>query len=411
LKKAGKVKENNCDGIVVGGGIVGTAVAMTLSKRTYARIILIEAEKELAQHQTGRNSGVIHSGLYYRPGSLKAATCVRGREALYSFCAEHGIKHERCGKLVVATSEEELSALRELARRGEANGLSGLRVLRAEEIRAYEPEASGVAALLVPQTGIVDFTEVARAYAAEAERSGARIVTGAEFLGMKNRDGEFVVETTSGNFNCRFIVNTAGLYSDRIARRCGLRPRVRIIPFRGEYYELVPQRRFLVRNLIYPVPDPRFPFLGVHFTRQVNGKVEAGPNAVLALKRTGYGRFSCSLRDALEIFSYPGFWKLAGRYLPTGLAEFHRSLSKRAFTSALKRLVPAVREEDLLPAPSGVRAQAVDTTGALVDDFCILEVPGQIHVLNAPSPAATASLAIADVIAERVIKGVGLKVR
>ena len=397
------------EGIIVGGGIIGTAVCMTLAKRTNASLALLEAEPELALHQTSRNSGVIHSGLYYRPGSLKARTCVRGREALYRFCQEHGIEHERCGKIVVASEKSELGALKRLWKRGEANGLSGLKFLTKEEIRDYEPNAQGEAALYVPQTGIVDFKQVAEKFAQEARRYGAVIITSSKVFGFQRKGESFLIESTSGTYQCRFLVNTAGLYSDRIAKLCGLESPVRIIPFRGEYYELVAERRALVRNLIYPVPDPRFPFLGVHFTRLIDGRVEAGPNAVLSLKRTGYSKFSFSFKDTFQTLAFPGFWRLAVRYFGTGLKEFCRSLSKSKFTKALQRLVPEVRKEDLVEAPSGVRAQAVDRGGFLLDDFKLIVEEGMVHVLNAPSPAATACLAIAETIANTVIRKAGLK--
>jgi len=391
---------------VVGGGIVGLATAMALSPR--CRVVVLEAEGHLAAHQTGHNSGVIHSGLYYAPGSLKARNCVAGREALYRFCERHEIAHERCGKLVVAVDETELPRLDALEERGAANGLVGVRRLRAEEIAEYEPHATGVAALRVPETGIVDYGQVAAAYAIEVEASGGRVLTSAKVVRVLRRGAVQAIETTAGAFEVRGLVTCAGLQADRVARLCGADPGVKIVPFRGEYYELREERRDLVRDLIYPVPDPAFPFLGVHFTRRVNGVVEAGPNAVLAFKREGYSKTSLSLRDSLETLSFPGFWKLALAYLPTGLGEFHRSFRKPAFVKALQRLLPDLQGRDLAPGGAGVRAQALSPSGKLVDDFHIVAAPGQIHVLNAPSPAATASIAIGESIAARAMEAFGI---
>ncbi|MEO0250495.1 MAG: L-2-hydroxyglutarate oxidase [candidate division WOR-3 bacterium] len=384
---------------IIGGGIIGLATAMALVSNWRPRLIVLEAEDRLATHQTGHNSGVIHSGLYYKPGSLKARTCVEGREALYRFCEEHGIAHERCGKLVVATSEKELPLLNELEQRGLANGLRGLRRLRPEEIRECEPHASGLAGLLVPETGIVDYAHVTQAFAHVVREADAEIQTGARVFRVHRRSDELVLETTSGAIHARFLINCGGLQADRIARMCGVDPRLRIIPFRGEYYELSPERCFLVRNLIYPVPDPRFPFLGVHFTRKIQGGVEAGPNAVLAFRREGYERWSFSLRDAVDTVSYSGFWKMVRSYWKTGVGEMYRSFSKRAFVKALQRLTPELSVNDIHRAGAGIRAQAVERTGLLVDDFRIVEAERMIHVLNAPSPAATASISIGKTIA------------
>jgi L-2-hydroxyglutarate oxidase len=367
---------------------------MALAERG-AAVTVLEAENRLAAHQSGHNSGVIHSGLYYKPGSLKARTCVEGARALWSFCAEEGIATKRCGKLVVATEEEELPRLDELERRGQANGLQGLRRLRAEEIREVEPHAAGIAALHVPETGIVDYPAVAQGYARRIERHGGRILTKARVTAV--RPG-LIVETTAGTISCASLVNCAGLQSDRIARLCGAEPDVRIIPFRGEYYELA--RTDLVRGLIYPVPDPRLPFLGVHLTRMIGGGLEAGPNAVLALKREGYRWADVSVRDSLEAVAWPGLWALAARFWKIAFYEVWRSLVKAAFLRDLQRLVPEIRSEDLHRAGSGVRAQALERNGALVDDFRIVETERAVHVLNAPSPGATASLAIGRAIAD-----------
>jgi L-2-hydroxyglutarate oxidase len=379
---------------VVGGGIVGLAVAYDLRRALRERLVVLEAEDEVAAHQTGHNSGVIHSGLYYRPGSQKARTCVEGREAMYRFCAEQGLAHERCGKLVVAVTREDVARLDDLERRGVANGLTGLRRLAAEEIRDHEPHATGVAALLVPETGIVHYPDVARAYAREVLACGGTVQTGARVTGVRPDVDGLVVETTRGAWRARTLINCAGLHADRVARLCGLEPGVTIVPFRGEYYELRPDRWHLVRNLIYPTPDPRFPFLGVHFTRMIRGGVEAGPNAVLALKREGYRRTSISVRDVAEMASFPGSWRMAGRYWRKGVDEYWRSCSSRAFVAALRRLIPGITTADVRRAGAGVRAQALDRSGHLVDDFAFVEGERMIHVLNAPSPAATASLSI-----------------
>lgn len=389
------------DLVVIGGGIVGLAVARALAAAEGLQVLVLEKEERLAGHQTGHNSGVIHSGLYYRPGSLKASNCAAGREALYRYCEERQIPHERCGKLVVATADRELPALQELQRRGQANGLEKLEWLEGEGLRDREPQVAGVAGLYVPQTGIVDYVQVAEAFAVDIRSRGGKVRTGCELRRVRPLSKGFELETSDGVFSCRWLVNCAGLQSDRVARLCGLTPEVRIIPFRGEYHTLVPGRRGLVRNLIYPVPDSALPFLGVHLTRMVSGEVEAGPNAVLALKREGYRRSSFSLRDSWEILSYPGFWHLARRFWRVGAREYYRSFRKTVLVQDLRRLLPALNRDDLQPGGAGVRAQAVDTAGRLLDDFCFLEAESMIHVLNAPSPAATASLSIGATIAER----------
>jgi L-2-hydroxyglutarate oxidase len=392
------------DVAIIGGGIVGLATAMNLISRRPLSLIVLEAENQLAAHQTGHNSGVIHSGLYYKPGSLKAKNCVEGRESMYRFCQEHGIAHEQCGKLVVATDESELPALATLEERGRANSLKGIRRLRPEEIKEYEPYVAGIAGLFVPETGIVDYKQVSQTYAQLIQQAGGIIRTGARVHGCRQHSSDIVLETAQGEIRCRHLVNCGGLQSDRIARLCGLNPGLKIVPFRGEYYELVPERQFLVKNLIYPVPDPRFPFLGVHFTRMIHGGVEAGPNAVLAFKREGYQRTSFSMPDAIETLTYKGFWQLAGKYWRMGSGEFYRSFSKRAFVRALQKLIPELDFADVHPAGAGVRAQALEPNGFLVDDFRILETARMIHVLNAPSPAATASLSIGRTIADMAEK-------
>jgi (S)-2-hydroxyglutarate dehydrogenase len=394
---------------VIGGGIVGAATAMALIEGSPGlSLVLLEKEVALARHQTGHNSGVIHSGLYYKPGSLKALNCVSGREALYRFCAQHNIHHERCGKIVVATEEKQLPALDELQRRGEANGLLGLRRLDGGDLRQIEPHAAGIAGLQVPETGIVDFVAVTEAMAVQVRKQNGEIRLGTRVTAIARVAGGFRLRTTSGAVECRSFINCPGLDCDRVARLSGADPGLRIVPFRGEYYRLRPERRSLVRHLIYPVPDPAFPFLGVHFTRRVDGEVEAGPNAVLAFKREGYGRLSFSLRDALDTLSYRGFWQLASGYWATGLGEYRRSLHKGSFVRELQKLLPELRAEDVLPGGAGVRAQAVTLDGKLVDDFRIVQEEGMIHVLNAPSPAATASISIGREIAEVARRNFGL---
>ncbi len=394
-----------CDVAVIGGGLVGlgTAMALAESGERGVQVAVLEAEERLATHQSGHNSGVIHSGLYYKPGSLKARLCVEGSRALVRFCEEEGVAWQRCGKLVLATDKEELPRLDELERRGRANGLAGLRRLRAEEIQEVEPHASGIAGLHVPETGIVDYKGVARGYGRRIEARGGQVLTGARVEAVRRDGSGLVIETPRGAVGCSRLVNCAGLQSDRVARLCGAEPDVRIVPFRGEYYEAVAEKRDLVRALIYPVPDPRFPFLGVHLTRMIGGGLEAGPNAVLALKREGYRWRDVSVRDSLDTAAWPGFWKLAGRFWKIGIYEVWRSLAKSAFVRDLQRLVPDIRSEDLYRAGAGVRAQALDRDGAPVDDFRIVETERAVHVLNAPSPGATASMAIGREVAGMVL--------
>ena len=389
------------DVIVVGGGILGLSTAMEITRRhSRKRVLVLEKEADVGRHQSLHNSGVIHAGLYYRPGSLKAKTCVEGAAAMVRFAQEHGIDHEICGKVVVATTEAEIPRLEELRRRGEANGIENIAVLGPEELREIEPHTRGVKALRVPSTGIIDYNAVVRAYARLIEAGGQRIQTSAQVTGIAVAGGEKRVETTAGDFAGKLIVNCAGLYADRIAKLAGGAPPMKIVPFRGEYYELTPGRRSLVKSLIYPVPDPAFPFLGVHFTRRVNGSVEAGPNAVLAYMREGYTKTGISPYDLFETLTYPGFLKLARKYWKVGLGEMVRSVSKSAFTRALQKLMPEIRESDLVPAGAGVRAQAVDRNGGLLDDFSIIRTEGAVHVCNAPSPGATASLMIGRAIAD-----------
>jgi L-2-hydroxyglutarate oxidase LhgO len=392
------------DVTIVGGGIVGLATAYRLQQRLpRLRLAVLEKEATVAAHQTSHNSGVIHAGIYYRPGSLRAKLCVEGARRMVAFCREHELPHELCGKLIVATRAEELPALAELTRRASLNGVPDLAELDAEAIRRIEPHAAGIRALHVPGTGIVDYGAVARKLADLTEARGAHIRTRSRVTGFRHLNhSEVVLKTRFGVVNTRYVVNCGGLHSDRVARRAGVKPDARIVPFRGEYYLLRPGERHLVRGLIYPVPDPRFPFLGVHFTRTVHGGVEAGPNAVLALAREGYRWSQVCPRDLLETLTFTGFWRLAGKYWRTAVGEVYRSLSKPAFVRALQRLLPDIRSEHLAPGGSGVRAQAVLDDGVLIDDFRILRQDRAIHVLNAPSPAATASLCIGDEIAARV---------
>lgn len=405
------MSDQTCDVAIIGGGIVGLATALALVEATSARVVVLEAEQDIALHQTGHNSGVIHSGLYYKPGSLKAQNCAVGRELMYQFCAERGIPHERCGKVVVATCDAELPALAELERRGIANGLAGIRRIGPAEIHEREPHATGIAGLLVEETGIVDYRRVAEEYARIIEERGGFVLKSHQVRRVV-RDGKgFVLSTTRGECRAAAIINCGGLLADRVARMCGVEPNVAIIPFRGEYYELTEASAGLVKHLIYPVPDPRFPFLGVHFTRRIGGGIEAGPNAVLALKRDGYTRTSFSPRDVWQFARYSGFWRMASRYWRTGCGEVYRSWSKGAFVRALQRLIPELRASDLCPGGAGIRAQAVEPDGTLVDDFRIVDAPGMIHVLNAPSPAATASLAIGRAIAGRATERFGLSDR
>ena len=394
--------------VIIGGGIVGLATALSLVRQRITNVCVLEAESRLAAHQTGHNSGVIHSGLYYRPGSMKARYCVEGREALYRFCAEQGVAHERCGKIVVAVSKDQLPALEMLEERSVANGLDGVRRLSLEEMREREPHVAGVAGLLVPQTGIVDFVGVAEAYARLIREAGGVIRTAAPVRAIRADRNGFVLQAGDEEQQASHIINCAGLDSDRIAQMAGLNPDVRIIPFRGQYVKLKPAAESLVRHLIYPVPDPQFPFLGVHFTRMVHGGVEAGPNAVLTFRRHWYQSGDKSRRD-FRILGYPGFWRMAGRYARMGCAEMWRARSLSAFVHALQALVPDVRVSDVEPHGSGVRAQAVGRDGRLVDDFRILEGSRQIHVLNAPSPAATASLSIGNHVAQVAMARLGLR--
>jgi (S)-2-hydroxyglutarate dehydrogenase len=393
--------DSRSQAIIIGGGIVGLGVALAITRRFPGlRLLLLEKENGVARHQSGHNSGVIHSGVYYKPGSLKARLCVAGAAAMIAFCREHGVAHEVCGKVIVATEAEELARLEQLRQRGEANGLTGLRLIGPEQLCEIEPHATGLQALVVPSTGITDYAAVGRKYAELIAASGGTILTSARATGIRRVSDEIVVETTRGAFATNALINCAGLFSDRIARMAGDTPDVMIVPFRGEYYDLVPERASLVRSLIYPVPDPRFPFLGVHFTRRIGGTVDAGPNAVLALAREGYRHADISVRDLAQSLAFPGFWRMARQHWRSGIDEFRRSLSKARFVRALQRLVPEVRESDLVPGGAGVRAQALKPDGSMVDDFQFVPSDRMLHVLNVPSPAATASLAIGEAIVD-----------
>lgn len=393
------------DIVVVGGGIVGLATAMTLGRtQPDLKLALLEKEPEPALHQTGHNSGVIHSGIYYRPGSLKARLCVQGAEQLVHFCEEHGVPYELCGKLVVATEPLEIPRLEELHRRGTANGVPGLRLLDPSQARELEPHTRCLRALHVPSTGIVSFRQVALAYAARFTSGGGEIFPNQAVRAIQSHAGALKVVTSHQTFQSRFLINCAGLYADHVALMTGAAVPCQIVPFRGEYYRLRRERQDLVRGLIYPVPDPRFPFLGVHFTRMIDGNVEAGPNAVLAWAREGYQKRDIAWAELSEILRYRGFRHLAARYWRMGCHEMVRSYSKARFARALQKLIPDIVPEDLLVGGSGVRAQALAPDGTLLDDFVILQTERMLHVLNAPSPAATSSLAIAAYLVKALTK-------
>jgi len=390
------------DYAIIGGGIVGLATAMTLGHREPgARLLVLEKEAHWAAHQTGHNSGVIHSGIYYKPGSLKARLSREGTRSMVEFCAEHGLRHEVCGKVIVATVEHELPGLESLYRRGLENGLNLVR-LRPEEVREIEPHVRCLGGIRVPSTGIVSYREVSEKLAALVAAQGGELRLNAAVKIIRPGRHAQVLVTDGGEFEARFLINCAGLHCDRVARLGGVDPGAKIVPFRGEYYELKPERRHLVKALVYPVPNPAFPFLGVHFTRMIDGTVHAGPNAVLSLKREGYTRTDFNLRDFAEVMAFAGFWRLIARHAREGLEEMVRSFSKAAFVRSLRRLIPEVEPDDLVPAHAGVRAQALHKDGKLVDDFLMVQGPNAVHVCNAPSPAATASLEIAKVIVEQV---------
>ncbi|MBZ5600141.1 MAG: L-2-hydroxyglutarate oxidase [Acidobacteriia bacterium] len=397
------------DVVIVGGGIVGLSTAMHFTRRfPNLRLLLVEKESAVARHQSGHNSGVIHSGIYYKPASLKARLCVEGAAAMVEFCREYGLPHQVCGKLIVATTEAEVPALQTLFVRGQANGLTGLKLLDAAQLRDLEPHCAGLQGIHVPGTGITDYAAVSQKYAELVSSQGGSVQTDTKVTGLARLGGETVVETTRGAFSTRYTVNCAGLHSDRVSRMAGQKPEVLIVPFRGEYYDLVPEKQYLVRALIYPVPDPQFPFLGVHFTRRVRGGVDAGPNAVLAFKREGYRHFDFSLRDTAETFGFRGFRRMAAKHWRHGAGEFYRSFSKPAFVKALQRLLPEIQSADLVADGAGVRAQALKPDGSLVDDFQFVCADNMLHVYNVPSPAATASLPIGRMIVQMAAEGFGL---
>lgn len=393
------------DVTVIGGGIVGLATALQIQKaKPSLKILLIEKEDKLALHQTGNNSGVIHSGLYYKPGSLKAINCIKGYHLLISFCKENEIPFDLCVKIVVATEERELPLLENLFVRGQQNGLENLKKLSKEELKEYEPHVHGLKGIFVPQTGIVDYTKVAMKYAEILQKNGAVIKLSERVIKINNQVSQSEVVTDKSSYAAKLVINCAGLYSDRVARLTVTDLNVKIIPFRGEYFKLKKEKEYLVKNLIYPVPDPNFPFLGVHFTRMAKGGVEAGPNAVLAFRREGYKKSDINLAELTESLAWPGFQKVAAKYWRTGFSEMYRSFSKAAFTKALQKLIPEIKENDLTEGGAGVRAQACSRDGGLVDDFLILEEKNVINVCNAPSPAATSSLAIGETIASLALK-------
>lgn len=396
------MNEKHFDILIVGGGIVGLATARSLLReRPSARIALLEKEERVARHQTGNNSGVIHSGIYYKPGSLKARLCVDGARRMYEFCAAHGVAHQKCGKVIVAVAEDELPRLEELQRRAAANGVPGVRRIDAADLREIEPNATGVAALWSPVTGIADYKGVCEALAAQLRASGAVVQLKTPVMAIDEHADHVEVRTTHGALRAQQLIACGGLQSDELARMAGLQPDVQIVPFRGEYYFVRPERRSLVRGLIYPVPNPEFPFLGVHFTITTGGELEAGPNAVLAFAREGYGYGDVNPGELARTLFFPGFQKLARRWWRIGAYEYYRSLSKAEFVRSLQRLVPAIRTEDIVRGGAGVRAQAVRADGTMVDDFEFASTARTLHVLNAPSPAATASLAIAEEIVRR----------
>jgi (S)-2-hydroxyglutarate dehydrogenase len=393
---------------IIGAGIVGLATGLELTYRFPGiSLAVIEKESVVAGHQSSHNSGVIHSGIYYKPGSLKAKLCVEGGEALQRFCQENGVPYDICGKVIVATAESELSQLDELYRRGNKNGLKGLRVLNPNEIREFEPYATGIRGIHVPNTGIVDYARVAKKYAALIADRGGDIHLSHEVTALKRSAGNTVVETTRGPIQTKLVINCAGLHSDRISRMANAKLDLTIVPFRGEYYEIVPAKHHYLKGLLYPVPDPQFPFLGVHFTRRMGGGIEAGPNAVLAMKREGYLKSSFDFGDVFEYAKFPGFWTMTAKHWRMSVGEYHRSWSKAAFVRALQRLMPELMPEDLVPGGSGVRAQALDVNGKLVDDFHFVYTDGMVHVCNVPSPAATASLAIGKYIVDTVVQRYG----
>lgn len=387
---------------IIGGGILGLATAYHLTQQwPERRVVVLEKESGLAHHQTGHNSGVLHSGIYYKPGSLKAQNCREGKKAMEEFCAAEGIDYEICGKVIVAVNENQVPALQSIYERGQANGVT-CSMIDQEHLRELEPSTAGIKAIHVPEAGIVDYKQVCQRLAAHIQERDGRIVLNARVTGMQYQGGRVTIQTTANDFTVDYVVNCAGLHSDRVAGMSGVKPDAKIVPFRGEYFELKPEAQYLCRNLIYPVPDPSFPFLGVHFTRMIEGGIECGPNAVLAFAREGYTKSDVNFADLFETLTYPGFIKLAAKYWQTGMGEMWRSFSKTAFVRALQELVPDIRAEHIEAVPAGIRAQALMPNGALVDDFMIQESERIVNVCNAPSPAATASLNIGRLIVDKL---------
>ena len=390
------------DIVVIGGGVVGLATGFKLLRdHPGARVVLLEKENKLAEHQTGRNSGVIHSGIYYKPGSFKAGMCRNGKAQLEEYCRNEGIAFENCGKVIVALNESEKPALQRIFERGQANGVACTKI-GVERLKELEPHVAGIEAIEVGETGIVDYTDICESLGANMRKGGHEIHLGHKVTRVKEGPDSIVVETNKGDVEAKYLVNCAGLYSDKVVEMAGLKPDAKIVPFRGEYFELIPEAHHLCRNLIYPVPDPNFPFLGVHFTRMMKGGVECGPNAVLAFAREAYGKTDFNLGELFETLGYKGFQKLAGKFWKTGMGEMWRSANKAAFVKALARLVPEIETKHIHSAPAGIRAQAIGPDGAPIDDFAFTETARAVHVVNAPSPGATASLAIADMIVEKL---------
>ena len=390
---------------IIGGGIVGLSTAYKIKERNPdLNILLLDKESGVSRHQTGNNSGVIHSGIYYKPGSLKAKNCTYGYKLLLRFCDRYGIEYDICGKIIVAVNEEEVNRMNALYDRGNQNGLNGLKMLKKEQLKEYEPYVAGMAGVFVPQTGIIDFKLVSDKLYQILRENGVEFQFNEKVIDVRKDSQGAIIETNKGDYQTHLVVNCAGLYSDRVAKLTFPDIDVKIVPFRGEYYKIIKERSYLVKNLIYPVPDPSFPFLGVHFTRMIHGGIEAGPNAVLALAREGYKKTDFNLSELMETLAWPGFQKVAKKYWKTGFGEMYRSFSKSAFTRALQKLIPDIRDKDLETGGSGVRAQACDRTGGLVDDFLIYENDYAVNVCNAPSPAATSSLSIGETVAEKVLQ-------
>lgn len=399
------VSPSTLDVLIIGAGIIGLATGLELCARfPNLSLAILDKEDKIGAHQTSHNSGVIHSGIFHKPGSLKARLCAEGAAAMVRFCEENEIPYELCGKIIIATTEDEIPRLEELYRRGTGNGLAGLKMVSSGEIRELEPHSAGIRGIHVPGTGIVDYSRVAAKCAELITARGGKVLLSHEVIGLRRSESKTIVETSRGEIMAKLVINCAGLQSDRISRVAKTTLDLQIVPFRGEYYELLPSKKAYLKGLIYPVPDPRFPFLGVHLTRRICGGIEAGPNAVLALKREGYAKSSFSARDVMDYGTFPGFWIMAAQYWKTSVTEYHRSWSKAAFVRELQRLMPGITEDDLVPGMSGVRAQALDVHGKLLDDFYFAYTDGMVHVCNVPSPAATASLAIGRYIVQMLVQ-------